>query len=164
MKILNEIEIYKITDGNNIFKIAQKSGLSDLNLWNDAKKVELLVQENFWIVYGARIKNLNSYLEDPISTTIGIIAGGIEDEGRLWIEILAVSPEYRKKGIGTQLLDSLLLYCKKNKIRAIFVDVDSDNYGARDYYRKNRFQKAGRIKKYYYDSSNAIIYFKEIKC
>lgn len=62
---------------------------------------------------------------------------GIQDEK---IEMLFVSPQYLRKGIGKQLVDMAV----KNH-QAIFVDVNEQNPGARAFYEKLGFVEFGRM-------------------
>lgn len=61
---------------------------------------------------------------------------GIQDEK---IEMLFVSPQYLRKGIGKQLVDMAV----KNH-QAVFVDVNEQNLGARAFYGKLGFVELGR--------------------
>lgn len=61
---------------------------------------------------------------------------GIQNEK---IEMLFVSPQYLRKGIGKQLVDMAV----KNH-QAIFVDVNEQNPGARAFYEKLGFVEFGR--------------------
>lgn len=61
---------------------------------------------------------------------------GIQDEK---IEMLFVSPQYLRKGIGKQLVDMAV----KNH-QAVFVDVNEQNPGARAFYEKLGFVEFGR--------------------
>ena len=61
---------------------------------------------------------------------------GIQDEK---IEMLFVSPQYLRKGIGKQLVNMAV----KNH-QAIFVDVNEQNPGARAFYEKLGFVEFGR--------------------
>ena len=61
---------------------------------------------------------------------------GIQDEK---IEMLFVSPQYLRKGIGKQLVNMAV----KNH-KAIFVDVNEQNPGARAFYEKLGFVEFGR--------------------
>lgn len=62
---------------------------------------------------------------------------GIQDEK---IEMLFVSPQYLRKGIGKQLVDMAV----KNH-QAVFVDVNEQNPGARAFYEKLGFVEFGRM-------------------
>lgn len=61
---------------------------------------------------------------------------GIQDEK---IEMLFVSPQYLRKGLGKQLVDMAV----KNH-QAVFVDVNEQNPGARAFYGKLGFVEFGR--------------------
>jgi ribosomal-protein-alanine N-acetyltransferase len=156
-----------MTDAKNIIKIAKISGLDDVESWVTAEKAQVLIDHQFWIVFIANnpsqeIRKRQDDTPADLSEAIGIIAGGLEEEGRIWIELMGVSSAFRKTHIGTQLIHKLEHFAKEKGFRALFVDVDADNLIARRFYRKLGFKRAGKIKKYYYDSSATLVYSKTI--
>ena len=159
------IDITQMTDAKNIINIAKIAGLHDVESWVTAEKAQVLIDSQFWIVFIAQIpqqdmKKLKNNSHDESSKAVGLIAGGLEEEGRIWIELMGVSSAFRKTAIGTQLINALENYAKERDFRALFVDVDTDNKGARRFYRKLGFKRAGKIKQYYYDSSTTLVYYK----
>jgi diamine N-acetyltransferase len=56
-----------------------------------------------------------------------------------FIDQMAVRPEHRGKGIGRQLIDRAILYCRKNKIKRIELSVWGDNASAKRFYEKLGF-------------------------
>lgn len=73
---------------------------------------------------------------------------------------LAVLPEYRKRGHGAKLLQTLLSYCRNNGIVKGFLDVKASNAPAIDLYLKFGFKKIGVRKKYYPDTGEDAILLK----
>ena len=167
MQPKKQFDITQMTDAKNIVKIAKISGLYDIESWVTPEKAQVLIDNNFWIVFIANIlqssiTDQNKNTNDESSKAIGLIAGGLEEEGRIWIEMMGVSSSFRRFNVGSQLINRLETFAKQKSYRVLFVDVDIDNIIARRFYRKLGFKRAGKIKKYYYDSSATIVYYKTI--
>lgn len=88
---------------------------------------------------------------------IGAVCARVEDvekseTKRLYIMTLAVLAAYRGRGIGSDLLQSLLLYCEKNDARiseiALHVHVSNDD-AIRFYTEKFGFTKGPIVENYY---------------
>lgn len=69
------------------------------------------------------------------------------DEG--YIFNVAVDVRYRKKGIGSALINELVTYGKKNGFAFITLEVRQSNEAARSLYSKFGFIKVGERKNYY---------------
>eukprot|EP01133_Synstelium_polycarpum_P014637 gene14637-17311_t len=61
----------------------------------------------------------------------------------LWLDYLEIADTYRKKGIGTLLLDHLTQTAKAHKFRLIELEVQNTNVPAIDFYFKNGFELSG---------------------
>jgi N-alpha-acetyltransferase 50 len=89
---------------------------------------------------------------------IGAVCARVEDidqvseKKRLYIMTLAVLAAYRGRGIGSDLLQSLLLYCAKHPTRiteiALHVHVSNDD-AIRFYTEKFGFTKGPMVENYY---------------
>jgi len=53
-----------------------------------------------------------------------------------YIQNLYVSPEYRRKGVGSSLLKEMIERAKANRVLEIHVSTEFDNRGAIEFYRK----------------------------
>ena len=74
---------------------------------------------------------------------------------------IAVSPNYRKKSIASNLLLNLFQLCKNNNCDAITLEVRASNIPAQKLYNKFGFIQEGLRKGYYEDNSeDAIIMWK----
>ena len=71
----------------------------------------------------------------------------VADEGEL-VDI-AVSPAYRKLGLGQMLMTALLTEAANRGAEQIFLEVRQSNTPARNLYEKNGFTAIGLRKKYY---------------
>lgn len=60
-------------------------------------------------------------------------------------------------GIGSLMLEHIILYCKKNKIKCINLEVNSKNSIAITLYKKYNFRQVGLRKKYYNNTDDAIL-------
>ena len=72
---------------------------------------------------------------------------------------IAVLPEYRRKGLGEALLTHWLTEEEKAGSTHFFLEVRSENQGARALYEKMGFSPVGRREGYYTDpSDDAVLY------
>lgn len=76
---------------------------------------------------------------------------------RIEIEYIIVPEEYRKKGIGS----NLLLEIEKENINNITLEVRESNITAINFYKKNGY-KIEAIRKNYYGTENGYLMMKEI--
>ncbi|MDD4316790.1 MAG: ribosomal protein S18-alanine N-acetyltransferase [Clostridia bacterium] len=75
---------------------------------------------------------------------------------------IAVEPAYRKKGIGRRVLEYLIMDARARNISAMTLEVKSGNGAAVALYEKNGFVLAGIRKKYYKNTHDALIYWKQL--
>lgn len=75
---------------------------------------------------------------------------------------LAVRPEYRQRGIGSEVLQHLLSEAKKRKCSKVMLEVRLTNLIAQKLYFKFGFEVVGRRKGYYSDSEDALLLEKRI--
>ncbi len=82
----------------------------------------------------------------------------------LWFNIdeahimnIAVKKEYRKSGLGTKLLEFLIMKAKEKNKMCITLEVRDDNFPAILLYEKFNFEKIGIRKKYYNSENDAVI-------
>lgn len=80
--------------------------------------------------------------------TEGVLSGILSATllfGEAEIENIAVSPDFRRMGIGKDLVNALKEKCEK-----IFLLVKEDNYGAIAFYASMGFVKTGVRRRYYH--------------
>lgn len=65
---------------------------------------------------------------------------------------IAVLPEFRKSGIGSKLLESVISYAKKHALSKLTLEVRASNTPAKSLYSKFGFKPVGIRKKYYRDN------------
>jgi [ribosomal protein S18]-alanine N-acetyltransferase len=79
---------------------------------------------------------------------IGIFSGEIVID-ELQIDNIAVSEQYRRKGIGRALLNFALTMAARQGARSATLEVRSENSSARSFYERERFRLVGLRKGYY---------------
>lgn len=62
---------------------------------------------------------------------------------------IAVSPEYRRRGVAKALVNALIAYLSKNDVIALLLEVRVSNEPAITLYEKMGFQQVGRRPNYY---------------
>ena len=78
------------------------------------------------------------------------------------IALVAVKPEFRRKGIAQNLLKSLEQALLKNGVKKIYLEVRKSNENAQNLYTKCGFYPIGIRKKYYENTEDAIVMEKVI--
>jgi len=75
---------------------------------------------------------------------------------------IAVDPEFRRKGIGKELVETIVEYLKSKNIWKVLLEVRTSNTVARNLYADMGFLEEGIKEKYYEDGESAVIMAKEI--
>jgi ribosomal-protein-alanine N-acetyltransferase len=86
-----------------------------------------------------------------------LIANHLSGEWEL--ENLVVEPTFRRKGVGTMLLNELLIQARAADNESVFLEVRESNQAARALYLKWGFEQHGRRRAYYSSPpEDAILY------
>lgn len=64
---------------------------------------------------------------------------------------VAVDPDYRRRGIGRELINEMIRHAEKNRMTTIYLEVRVSNTAAISLYRAAGFDNAG-IRKNFYDN------------
>ena len=83
---------------------------------------------------------------------IGFIIGRIEsfkDEIRGHVYTIDVKSEYRRKGIGSMLLEAAERFFIKNNVGSCHLEMKVDNLAAHHLYSKHGYEISGKLKNYY---------------
>ncbi|QKV19548.1 ribosomal protein S18-alanine N-acetyltransferase [Oricola thermophila] len=73
--------------------------------------------------------------------------------GEAEILTIVVSPDWQRHGIGRKLMDAALAEAHRERIEAVFLEVDETNESAIALYRRLGFYQVGGRPDYYRDSS-----------
>ena len=141
--IPRDIAIVRMTEHDllAVVEIEEQSGLSR---WG-------------WAAYYAELQGGNRDLmliakPSQFATDSAPVAGYIvarETAGELHINNVAVRSEYRRRGIGAALLNSVLDEARRRKANAAFLEVRSANHAAQALYEKSGFRAIARRADYY---------------
>ena len=71
----------------------------------------------------------------------------IVDEG--YICNIAVFPQYRQRGVATQLMEALHQYARENDMVSLSLEVRESNIIAQQFYEKFHFETVGKRKRFY---------------
>lgn len=82
---------------------------------------------------------------------VGFLTGRLNLSSEAEIYNIGVRSEYRKRGIGTGLLQAFLSVCTENKVQSVFLDVRASNDGAVGFYLRNGFETIATRKHFYRD-------------
>ncbi|MFW6007211.1 MAG: ribosomal protein S18-alanine N-acetyltransferase [Bacillota bacterium] len=94
---------------------------------------------------------------------VGYIGGWLVID-ELHITNLAVDPEYRKQGIATRLLNTIIEIIKEKEMIAVTLEVRESNEPAINLYKNNGFIQTGKRINYYQDNGeDALIMRKELE-
>lgn len=92
---------------------------------------------------------------------IGFVAGSVKSDVRSHLSAIYVKEEFRKKGVGENLLKTLEAAFEKSNFSKITLEVKEDNKEAIEFYKGLGYAFAGK-KPRYYGEKDALVYSKEL--
>lgn len=130
---------------DDIDDVVEISSLSFSHSWNRSS-YEQELQNSLAKYFVAEIDN----------RVIGFVGTWlIVDESH--ITNVAVHPEFRKQGIASKLIESMISYCKEHGCIAYTLEVRAGNTPAISLYEKHGFKQDGIRKSYYQDNNEDAI-------
>ena len=154
---MDMFEIERSRNAKSLVDFCELNGLPNIKLWTNINGIQKDLNENDLFAYIAE-----THPEKEAQSILGVIAGYFEEEGRVWLELLTVSKEFRRIGIGKALINQVCEIGTSKNYRGCFVDVDISNSGAITFYKKCGFKQVGEIKYYFYDDTDALIFMKRL--
>ena len=131
----------------------------------NCRKFLFLDFDDFWSFSTLKeeVENENSsYIIGKINNEIIGFAGLKKIFDQADIMNIVIKKTYRNQGIGTLLLENLILLAKDLNIFTLFLEVNEQNKPAIHLYEKLGFEKLG-VRKKYYNNNNGIIMKKNLK-
>lgn len=131
--------------------------LEDLELIKDTLYSEY---DNFWsynILKNELLNDKTTYIVAKESNQIVGFAGIMPCLDEATLNNIVVKKSCRGRGIGGELLDTIIELCGDLNMKSLTLEVDSSNTPAINLYKKFGFQNLGIRKKYYNHTSDAII-------
>lgn len=93
---------------------------------------------------------------------VGYAVGAIiRGEGH--VVSIAVHPLHRRRGVGKVLMEALEGALSAKRARCFKLEVREDNDGARGFYEKIGYKLVGRVRRYYGNGCDALVYYKRRK-
>ena len=143
--------------------VIDKMTLSDLNEISNNLTSDF---DEFWnsSILESELKNpFSQYIIAKLNGKIVGFAGVIDTVDQLEITNIVVKKDFRKKGIGNELLEQLIKLAKENGKDKITLEVNSTNLAAIKLYEKNGFKNVGFRRKYYNNTYDANIMTLKLK-
>lgn len=137
----------------------------NLNHLNELQEILISDFDDFWSFSTLKeeLENENSsYIIGKINNEIIGFAGLKKIFDQADIMNIVIKKTYRNQGIGTLLLENLILLAKDLNISTLFLEVNEQNKPAIHLYEKLGFEKLG-VRKKYYNNNNGIIMKKNLK-
>ena len=137
----------------------------NLNHLNELQEILISDFDDFWSFSTLKeaVENENSsYIIGKINNEIIGFAGLKKIFDQADIMNIVIKKTYRNQGIGTLLLENLILLAKDLNIFTLFLEVNEQNKPAIHLYEKLGFEKLG-VRKKYYNNNNGIIMKKNLK-
>jgi len=131
--------------------------LRDLNALRELEKIcfPLDAWSLFDLVAVLTFPNVIRLKAEKAGQMIGFIAGDPRpSQGFSWIATVGVLPDYRRQGIGRELLNRCEEQLSTPRVR---LSVRKENVNAINLYRAEGYQTINIWKKYYKDGSDAVI-------
>jgi ribosomal-protein-alanine N-acetyltransferase len=91
------------------------------------------------------------------NTIVGFLAGSKYSTNEARILLLAVDKAFRKKGVGSTLVNDFTKLCMELAMMSVRLEVRIDNVEAINFYRKLKFVVISTMRNYYSDSSDAYV-------
>ncbi len=88
---------------------------------------------------------------------IGFIIGVLTSTNSARILMIGVSSQYRRKGIGSKLIEELLKEFIERNIAYVELEVSTDNKTAISFYHKHGFKIIDHIQHFYQDGRDAYV-------
>ena len=137
----------------------------NLNHLNELHEILISDFDDFWSFSTLKeeLENENSsYIIGKINNEIIGFAGLKIIFEQADIMNIVIKKTYRNQGVGTLLLENLILLAKDLNISTLFLEVNEQNKPAIHLYEKLGFERLG-IRKKYYNNNNGIIMKKNLK-
>ena len=131
--------------------------LDDLELIKDTLYSEY---DNFWsynILKNELLNDKTTYIVAKENNQIVGFAGIMTCLDEATLNNIVVKKSCRGRGIGGELLDTIIELCGDLNMKSLTLEVDPSNIPAINLYKKFGFKNLGIRKKYYNHTSDAII-------
>lgn len=116
--------------------------------------------DNFWsynILKNELLSNNTTYIVAKENNRVIGFAGIMTCLDEATLNNIVVRKDFRQKGVGTELLETIIELCGNLNMKTLTLEVNASNIQAINLYKKFGFENLGIRKKYYNNTSDAII-------
>lgn len=111
-------------------------------------------------LFKAHLNNPGFVVYEQEDSILGYAMIG-DAKGKAHLQNIAVHPQFRRKGIGTELLEWCIDLVRLYGYREMVLEVREKNTGSQAFYANNGFTVSGTVAGYYLDD-NAIVMTRKI--
>lgn len=87
----------------------------------------------------------------------GFLLGSVVSPGQIQLLMLAVNPDMRHRGVGSEMMVKFLSACRSLNCLNIELEVRKDNINAIRFYQRFGFKLKGLKEEYYHDGEDAFV-------
>ena len=136
-----------------VFKAVRLQALQDApTAFGSTYAEACTISDDEWVIRAAQCTTEMSvgYLAMDGSKPCGIARATPDDQDpdTTWVESMWVAPSHRRLGIGSMLICKIVAWAEKRNIRALKLDVTSNNERAISFYQQLGFSMTGSAKPY----------------
>ncbi len=142
MADLINIEKLRPADLRRVMEIQAECGLSH---WTHRDYTEELVRTDSLMIKAVTDS------DDCSGFLVGRRIPGDQEQNEFEVYNIGVSPSFQRKGIGTALIEEALAVCRRDNVKAVWLDVRSSNNTARLFYQQFGFMNATIRRNFYRD-------------
>ena len=82
--------------------------------------------------------------------------------GEIELTSIAVHPEFKRSGVGRQLMSEMMRFAEENKVSFVYLDVRVSNHPAQRLYARFGFSVVGVRRRYYSDNQEDALIMKKV--
>ena len=104
-----------------------------------------------------------TWVAEESDTTIGFLIAQREPQGVAHIVTIDVLDRWRRRRVGTLLMDAAELWAREQKLFFVYLETEETNTAAQTFYETRGYRKADRVENYYPNGKSAWVMLKWLK-
>ncbi len=153
------VGVYCLRDGRKV--ILRYVRISDLNEIYEIERLSFKYPYPYSLLYTlARTYQDTFIVAEHNGRVVGYVIASLREHGIGHILNIAVHPDYRRKGLGLILMNTIMNILKDKGARIFRLEVAVSNIPAKNLYEKLGFRVQCRIKDYYEDGEDCYVMMK----
>ena len=110
-----------------------------------------------YIEKSLREEDVHWYLAEEAEKILGFLMFSETNENEIRVNELFVSPSFRRRDVGTKLMDIVKDFARKGNFSRICLTVRLENQTARTFYTKQGFVPEGQVRNFYGKGRHGIL-------